>query len=124
MNHNKGEKMLNRKIFDCDIIIVGGGIIGLASAHEAAKRGKKVIVLEQYPLFHQRGSSIDHVRMWRVMYTELHHAKLAIAAGDLWTELEQKLGTELMQRNGLLNFGVETPLTPEGTIETAVKVMD
>nr|MDJ0613619.1 FAD-dependent oxidoreductase [Rhizobiaceae bacterium] len=30
-----------------DVIIVGGGLAGLVSAHELTKRGKKVLLLDQ-----------------------------------------------------------------------------
>ena len=32
---------------EADVIIIGGGLAGLAAAHELAKRGKKAILLDQ-----------------------------------------------------------------------------
>lgn len=51
-----------------DVVVVGGGPIGLSSAYEVAKKGKKVLVLEQSSFFNQEGSSGDLVRMFRTMY--------------------------------------------------------
>ena len=32
-----------------DVIVIGSGIVGNATAYELAKRGKSVLVLEKYP---------------------------------------------------------------------------
>jgi len=50
-----------------DVVIVGGGPVGLASAYQVAKEGKSVIVLEQRNFFNQAGSSGDMARMFRTM---------------------------------------------------------
>ena len=38
-----------------DVIVIGSGIVGNATAYELAKRGKSVLVLEKYP--NRRGRS-------------------------------------------------------------------
>jgi monomeric sarcosine oxidase len=106
-----------------DVIVVGGGVLGLSAAYSCAKAGKKVLVLEQYELFNQNGSSADFCRMWRVMYTGEYYARMAVATSPLWTQLETDLGQKLIDKSGLLNFGVDTPDTPEGTMQDAEKVM-
>lgn len=58
--------MASQKIYD--VIVVGGGPVGLAAAYEMAKDGKSVIVLEQNNFFNQAGSSNDMARMFRTMY--------------------------------------------------------
>jgi heterodisulfide reductase subunit A-like polyferredoxin len=50
-----------------DVIIVGGGAIGLGAAYEVAKAGKSTLVLEQSCLFNAAGSSNDLARMYRTM---------------------------------------------------------
>lgn len=50
-----------------DVVVVGGGPVGLASAYQVAKEGKSVIVLEQRNFFNQAGSSGDMARMFRTM---------------------------------------------------------
>jgi len=62
--------------------------------------------------------------MWRVMYTGAYYAELALKTSPMWSELEAQLGEKLTDRTGLLNFGVDTPGTPEGTLEDAKKVME
>lgn len=50
-----------------DVVVVGGGPIGLATAYETAKLGSKVVLLEQNNFYNQAGSSGDLARMFRTM---------------------------------------------------------
>lgn len=50
-----------------DVIIIGGGPIGLATAYEVAKAGASALILEQNNFFNQAGSSNDLARMFRTM---------------------------------------------------------
>ncbi|CAM1507625.1 Fc.00g072660.m01.CDS01 [Cosmosporella sp. VM-42] len=101
-----------------DIVVVGGGPVGLAAAYEVAKSDKSVLVLEQNNFFNQAGSSGDLARMFRTMYTEDFMADLAKKAMDLWDNLEKDAGLSLRWMSGLLNFGDENigHDTPEGTL--------
>lgn len=79
--------------------------MGLATAYNCAKTEKKVLLLEQFVLYNQSGSSNDLVRMFRTMYTEDFMATLAKSSMDLWNELEADAGEQLREMSGLLNFG-------------------
>jgi sarcosine oxidase/L-pipecolate oxidase len=57
--------MADPKVFD--VVVVGGGPVGLAAGYEVAKAGKDVIILEQNNFFNQAGSSGDLARMFRTM---------------------------------------------------------
>lgn len=57
------------------------------------------------------------------MYTGVYYAKMALATSPLWDQLEAELGRKLIDKSGLLNFGINTPNTPEGTMEDAERVM-
>lgn len=50
-----------------DVIVVGGGAIGLGAAYEVAKAGKSTLILEKSCLFNAAGSSNDLARMYRTM---------------------------------------------------------
>lgn len=51
-----------------DVLVIGGGPIGLAATYEVAKSGSSTIVLEQNNFYNQAGSSGDLARMFRTMY--------------------------------------------------------
>ncbi|KKY38290.1 putative fad dependent oxidoreductase [Diaporthe ampelina] len=109
-----------------DVVIIGGGPIGLATAYEVAKKGASSLVLEQNNFFNQAGSSNDLARMFRTMYTEDFMADLAKKAIDLWDDLEKDSGTSLRWMSGLLNFGDPNfgGSTPEGTLNGPIKNLD
>lgn len=54
-----------------DVIVVGGGPVGLSATYEVAKTGAKVLVLEKNNFFNQAGSSNDLARMFRTMWVSL-----------------------------------------------------
>ncbi|KAI0447286.1 hypothetical protein F4803DRAFT_575455 [Xylaria telfairii] len=101
-----------------DVIVVGGGPVGLATAYEVAKTGASVLVLEKNNFFNHAGSSNDLARMFRTMYTEDFMADLAKEALNIWDDLEKDSGTSLRWMSGLLNFGDKDygDNTPEGTL--------
>ena len=47
-----------------DVVVVGGGIMGVASAAELSARGHGVVLLEQYALGHVHGSSHGQSRIY------------------------------------------------------------
>ncbi|KAF4445651.1 hypothetical protein F53441_10633, partial [Fusarium austroafricanum] len=94
----------NSDIFD--VVVIGGGPVGLAAGYEVAKAGAKVIILEQNNFFNQAGSwrSGPHVSHYN-RYTEEFMAELAIKAMKHWDALEKDAGVSLRWMGGLLNFG-------------------
>ena len=57
--------MTNSKVYD--VVVIGGGPVGLAAGYEVAKTGASVMILEQNNFFNQAGSSGDLARMFRTM---------------------------------------------------------
>ena len=53
-----------------DHIVIGAGGIGLAAAYELARRGRRVLGLEQFTVPHELGSSAGSTRIFRFAYFE------------------------------------------------------
>lgn len=88
-----------------DVIVLGLGGIGSGAAYWAAKRGARVLGLEQFELGHVRGGSHDHSRIIRLSYHAAHYVRLAKAAYAAWHEVEEDAGTQLVYKTGGLDIG-------------------
>jgi sarcosine oxidase len=86
-----------------DVVVVGAGVMGLASAWALRRAGRDVTVLEQFEVGHDRGSSHGASRIFRFAYDETEWVELAQEALPLWRELEQESGTEVLHLTGLLD---------------------
>jgi len=95
-----------------DAIVVGLGAMGSATLFHLARRGLKVLGLEQYIAGHALGSSHGDSRIIRETYFEHPlYVPLVQRAHELWRELERIAGTPLMKITGGLMIG-----PPEGTV--------
>jgi sarcosine oxidase len=100
-----------------DIIILGTGGMGSSAAYELARRGRRVLGLEQYPLGHDRGSSHGLTRVIRKAYFEHpDYVPLLHRAYERWYDLEQLSGVHLLTECGCLNIG-----TPASEIVSGVR---
>jgi sarcosine oxidase len=86
-----------------DVVVVGAGVMGLASAWALRRAGRDVTVLEQFEVGHDRGSSHGASRIFRFAYDETEWVELAQEALPLWRELERESGTEVLSLTGLLD---------------------
>ena len=81
---------------DADIVVVGAGITGVATARALAQAGRGVVLVEQFALGHDRGSSHGASRIFRLSYPDPHYVRLAQGALQSWRELEAECGEELI----------------------------
>ena len=88
-----------------DAVVVGAGIMGSCIAYEIAKRGRSVLLLEQFDFLHHRGSSHGESRTIRVTYPEDYYTNMMKEAYKLWEEAETEAGYMVTQRTGQLDFG-------------------
>ena len=99
-----------------DIIVVGGGTIGLSAAYYAAARGSKALLLEQYDRFGDpRASSGGHSRFFRIMHSSAYMARLAEVSLALWQEIETASNEKILKQHPLMFYGVSGK-TPEGDL--------
>jgi sarcosine oxidase len=95
---------------DFDLIVVGAGIMGCSTAYHAARRGQRVLLVEQFRLGHNRGSSHGSSRIIRLAYPSLDYVRLCQAAYPAWHEVEAELRERLLTTTGGLDFAA--PDTP------------
>ncbi|MEV6632803.1 FAD-dependent oxidoreductase [Actinoplanes sp. NPDC051470] len=107
-----------------DLIVVGAGPVGLATAWHAARRGRSVLVLEQYDPSTGRGSSGGAERQWRLQYAQEDLTRLTLEALPYWRELERAAGRRLIHATGSLWFGDIDQATNEGQIAGAAAILE
>lgn len=89
-----------------DVIVVGLGAMGSAACWRLAKRGVRVLGLEQFDIPHARGSSHGHTRMTRTAYHEHpDYVPLLRRANELWREIEAEKGVNVLHLTGGLYMG-------------------
>ncbi len=91
-----------------DVIVIGLGGMGSASAYHLARRGKRVLGLEQFTPLHAQGSSHGLTRIIRLAYHEHpSYVPLLRRAYELWHDLEGSAGEELLIATGSIEGGPE-----------------
>jgi glycine/D-amino acid oxidase-like deaminating enzyme len=90
---------------DADVVIVGAGLAGAATAWAAARRGLSVVLLEQFSAGHVLGSSHGSARIVRRAYADALYTHLTGRAFELWRELGQDADAPLLRMHGGLDFG-------------------
>src|SRR3954454_4844747 len=88
-----------------DVVVVGGGAMGAASARALAMRGQRVAMVEQFEAGHDHGSSHGRSRIFRLAYQEATYVPLAQRALALWRELSDECGTSLLETTGGIDHG-------------------
>jgi glycine/D-amino acid oxidase-like deaminating enzyme len=95
-----------------DLVIVGGGVMGLFTAYHAAERASRVVVLERGRVGDPMTASYGRTRSYRSDYLDATYARLAQEAIHLWQDFERDTGAEVLVRCGCLNIGKRS-VTPD-----------
>ena len=88
-----------------EVIVVGGGLMGLATAYHLAREGRRVLLLEARAIGHEQGSSHGPSRIIRLTYQSEDYIELAQASFALWRALGDEAGERLLVPCGGLDFG-------------------
>ena len=91
-----------------DAIVLGAGAMGSAAAYHLAKAGQRVLLLEQFEIDHQKGSSYGFSRITRYAYEHPSYVHLMKSVFPAWSALEAEAGEILYTRTGGLDFGRPT----------------
>lgn len=89
-----------------DVIVIGVGSMGSSACYYLAKRGYKVLGLEQFEISHEFGSHAGQSRIIRKAYFEHpDYVPLLEKAYENWKTLEKETGQQLYFKTGLLYAG-------------------
>jgi sarcosine oxidase len=98
-----------------DAIVAGVGGMGSATVYELARRGARVLGLEQFDIAHDRGSSHGMSRIIRLAYAEHpSYVPLLRRSYELWREL----GEQLLITTGGIDAGAPDSETIEGSLRS------
>src|SRR5205814_2258259 len=102
-----------------DAIVIGVGGMGSATVFELARRGLRVLGLEQYDIPHDRGSSHGVNRIIRLAYWEHpSYVPLLKRAYELWRALESKRHEQLLYVTGSIDAGRPESRTVTGSLRS------
>jgi sarcosine oxidase len=103
-----------------DAIVIGLGGHGSAAAYHLARRGRRVLGLEQFAPLHEQGSSHGLTRIIRLAYHEHpSYVPLLRRAYELWHDLESVAGEDLLMTTGALEGGPGDGATFRGSLAAA-----
>ncbi|MEO1401972.1 MAG: N-methyl-L-tryptophan oxidase [Cyanobacteria bacterium J06635_1] len=105
-----------------DVIVIGAGGVGSAAAYYLSKAGQRVLLIEQFELNHQNGSSYGHSRVIRYTYDHPIYIDLMRDAYPLWFALQEEAREQLYVKTGGLDFGfpeVDTFQALKSAMDTA-----
>lgn len=88
-----------------DVVVIGCGVMGAATARALARAGEEVVVFERFTIPHARGSSHGSARVFRMSYPDPTYVRMMREALPLWRELEDERGEQLLAVTGALNVG-------------------
>lgn len=88
-----------------DVIVIGAGAMGSATAYHLARQGLRVTLLEQFELDHRWGSSYGMSRIIRYSYHLPQYIALAGPNYELWHDLEEAYGQPMLRTTGGIDFG-------------------
>ena len=100
-----------------DAIVIGVGGMGSAAIYHLARRGCRVLGLEQFNIPHENGSSHGVNRIIRLAYAEHpDYVPLLRRAYELWRELGALSQERLLFVTGGVDAGVEGSSTIQGSL--------
>jgi len=106
-----------------EVIVIGGGAMGLSAAYHLGKRKTDTLVLEQFRFINQLGSSAGVSRQFRIPYPESYMVQFVLDSEPYWDELQSHTPVKLLDKVGTLWFGDPAVKSTEGNISQAEKAL-
>jgi len=88
----------------CECAVIGLGAMGSSAIYHLARRGTRVIGLEQFDTGHALGSSHGRSRVFRTTYDDSLYVELARESLRMWRDFEHVTGCDVLDLTGLLVF--------------------
>lgn len=95
-----------------DLVVIGGGVMGLFTAYHASERFDRIVVLERRRVGDPTTASFGRTRSYRSDYLDPAYARFAREALRLWNEFETQTGTAALVRCGCMNIAKRS-VTPD-----------
>ena len=96
-----------------DVVVVGAGVMGSATAYWLSRAGKRVALLEQFSPAHVRASSADESRTIRYQYRgQAVYTQMVAGAVELWKEFDRRSGTNFYHEVGTLSLQTRPDFEP------------
>jgi sarcosine oxidase len=96
--------------------------MGSATCFELARRGKRVLGLEQYDIPHDQGSSHGHTRIIRLAYYEdPSYVMLLHRSYQLWREIQERVHEQLLFITGSIDAGPADSWVFKGAWQSALE---
>ena len=86
-------------------VVIGGGVMGLATAWALTRRGERPVVLERFARGHTLGASHGATRNFNNAYADEHYLDLLARAREGWDALGTPGGEPLLRLHGLVSHG-------------------
>src|SRR5258706_10826517 len=84
-----------------EVLVLGLGAMGSAATFQLAKRGRKVLGIDQFAPPHSLGSSHGETRITRLAIGEgEHYTPLVLRSHELWREIEKETVADLLTITG------------------------
>jgi sarcosine oxidase len=105
-----------------DAIVLGVGGMGSATLYHLARRGHRVLGIEQFSLGHEFGSSHGVTRIIRLAYAEHpSYVPLLRRSYQLWREMEQTAAERLLFITGGLDIGAPESEMVVGSLRSCIE---
>jgi sarcosine oxidase len=105
-----------------DAIVIGMGSMGSATAYQLARRGLRVLGLEQFNIGHDLGSAHGVNRIIRLAYAESPiYVPLLRRAYTLWRELEDASGERILFITGGIDAGPAKGKIVQGSLRSCLQ---
>lgn len=90
---------------DAEVVVIGGGVMGSATAWQLARRGVDVVLVELFDIGHRHGASHGTSRNFNLGYQDATLLAWLQEAAEAWRDLERESGESILTRTGIVNHG-------------------